>query len=55
MTSAQMPNFSHTTFETREIVKLSKFRVSVKWHCAANKVLLLGESAVSVDRLQASR
>ena len=41
MTSAQTPNFSQTTFETREIVKLSKFCVSVKWHCA-NKVLIIG-------------
>ena len=47
MTSAQTPNFSHTTFETREIVKLSKLCVSVKWKCAANKVLIGRISRVS--------
>ena len=54
MTSAQTPNFSHTTFETREIVKLSKFCVSVKWHCAANKVLIIGRIS-RVSRQVASK
>ena len=38
-----------------KLSKLSKFCVSVKWHCAANKVFIIGRISCRVSRQVASK